>query len=424
MVIRISTLIALLTLTLAGTISAADPTMDTATAIFNDSFRTLQTKVNGNDQLPPVIMMGSDDRLTVSFDELASERRYMRYELIHCNAAWHADALLPAEYVDGFNEATVDLYSYSQATLVQYVHYEIVIPDPDLDIKLSGNYLLRIYDESDPATTLLQTRFSVVESAMTARAEVTSRTDIDYNDSHQQLTVAVDTKGIDVSNMINDIIIEVTQNGRTDNAVRINRPTRIAGTTAIWEHSPQLIFPAGNEYRRMEIVSTTYPGMHVADIVYADPIYHFRLAADRTRATMPYSFDSTQKGRFRIREFNSDDSDIEADYAMTHFTLDIPEMHGADIFLDGDFTQRRFGPESLMVYNRVSGLYEASVLLKQGAYNYQYLTVPHGSSTGFTAEIEGDFYPTANEYIVKVFYREPGSRYDRLVAVTSATAGT
>ena len=101
----------------------------------------------------------------------------------------------------------------------------------------------------------------------------------------------------------------------------------------------------------------------------------------------------------------------------------MPELINTDIFLDGDFTSRRFNPGSLMVYNRATGLYEAAVLLKQGAYNYEYLTVPRGSVTGSTAQVEGDFYPTANEYLVKVYLREPGARYDRMVGVTSVTAG-
>ncbi len=403
---------------------AVSQVRDTHTAIFSSSFKTLQTKVNGDDQLPPVIIMGSDDVLAISFDELASDRRYMRYELLHCNALWVVDALLPSDYVDGFNEGYIEDFRFSEATLVQYVHYELTIPDPAVRIKLSGNYLLRVYDENDPDETILQVRFSVVEPMMSATAGVTSRTDVDYNGSRQQLTVGVDAKGVAVNNMMNDLIVVVEQNGRQDNAVAITTPTRIAGSVAWWEHVPQLIFDGGNEYRRMEIISTNYPGMRVAEISFADPFYHFTLETDQSRADLDYVYDSTQKGRFRIREYNSDDSDVEAEYVLTHFSLDIPEQKNVDIFIDGDLTLRRFSPESLMVFNRATGLYEATMLLKQGAYNYQYLAVPRGASTrGSTSVVEGDRYQTANEYLVKVYFRQPGSRYDRLVAVTSVTAG-
>lgn len=409
---------------LVGIVHSGAEVRDTSPAIYSPTFKTLQTKVNGNDQLPPVITMGCDDVLTIGFDELASDRRYMRYELLHCNALWAVDGLLPSEYVDGFNEGYVEDYRFSEATLVQYVHYEIVIPDPALKIKLSGNYLLRVYDENDPDETLLQVRFSVVEPIMSATAAVTSRTDIDYNNSHQQLTVGVDAKGTAVNNMMNDLIVVVEQNGRQDNRVALTNPTRIAGSIAWWEHVPLLIFDGGNEYRRMETISTNYPGMRVAEISFADPFYHFTLQTDQPRAGLDYVYDSTQKGRFRIREYNSDDSDVEAEYALTHFSLEMPERNDVDIFIDGDLTLRRFSPESLMVFNRATGLYEATLLLKQGAYNYQYLAVPRGASTrGATSVVEGDCYQTTNEYIVKVYFREPGARYDRLVAVTSVTAG-
>jgi len=393
------------------------------TAIFNPAFRTLQTKVNGSDRLPPVIMMGCDDELTIGFDELASDRRYMRYELLHCNAQWKPDELLSPEYVDGFNEGVIDEYSFSRATLVQYVHYELRLPNEDMRVKLSGNYLVRVYDEQSPDETLLQVAFSVCEPLMDVKAYVSSRTDVDYNDRHQQLTIAVDVKGTRVNNMLTDVIVTVEQNGRRDNAVALDHPVRIAGSVAWWEHVPALIFDAGNEYRRMETVSTNYPGMGVASIDYVDPLYHVTLNTDASRAGLPYSYDSTQKGRFRIREYNSDYPDTEADYLMTHFTLEMPELINTDIFLDGDFTSRRFAPESRMVYNRATGLYECAVLLKQGAYDYQYLTVPYGLLRGSTAQVEGDFYQTANEYMVKVYLREPGSRYDRMVGMTSVTAG-
>lgn len=396
---------------------------DTQTAIISPTFHTLQVHQELNPQAPPVITLNSDDRLVISFDELADERRYLRYELIHCNARWRPDGMLAPEYVDGFNEATIDDYDYSRATTVRYINYRLTFPSPDMRPLISGNYLLRVYDEQDPDATLLQVRFSVLEPMTTVTATVTSRTDIDYNDRHQQLTIGVDATEIPAGDMYSSMLINVMQNGRHDNMAYTARPTRIAGTTAWFEHDRNLIFPAGNEYRRMEIVSTTYPGMHVEDISYSDPYYHADLMTDRPRVTEPYSYDQTQAGRFVIREYNSDDPDTEADYIVTHFTLDSPELPQGDVFIDGDLTQRRFNPDSRMVYNRGTGRYEAALLLKQGAYNYEYLAVMPGSTTGLTAPIEGNKYQTVNEYTVYVYYREPGGRYDRLVGITSATSG-
>ena len=145
---------------------------------------------------PAVIRHGSDDRIAISFDEIASEPRYLRYELIHCDADWHPDRLMASEYLpDGFNEAPVYDYEYSRATTVHYVNYRITLPDDRMNPTLSGNYLVRVYDESEPDSTLLTAGFSIVEPLARIETNVSGRTDIDRNASRQQLSLAVETVG-------------------------------------------------------------------------------------------------------------------------------------------------------------------------------------------------------------------------------------
>ncbi len=396
---------------------------DTKTGIFDSRFRTLQIELEGRDMLPAVMTLGGNDTLVISFDELAEDHSYLRYSLTHCDASWHPSALVYSEYIDGFNEGAITDFELSEATTMHYVHYRIVIPDDDIRIKLSGNYLLKVYREEDPDKTLLQARFSVSENSVGIAAEVTSRTDIDTNDRHQQLMLAVDVGRARVNDIYSDLKIEISQNGRLDNTVMLTAPQRVSGGKAYYEHIRQLIFPAGNEYRRFEISSVTYPGMNVAGITYSDPYYHADLYTDAVRAGRPYAYDMTQHGRYKIREYNSSESDIQADYMLTHFSLDSQRMTGYDIYIDGDLGYRRFSPETKMHYNDELSRYKAVMLLKQGAYNYSYIAVPSGSDRGFTSVVEGDFYQTVNEYTIKVYYRAPGSRYDRLLGVTTIFSG-
>lgn len=399
---------------------------DTQTAVFRSDFASLQWRLNDNDMLQPILTLGSDDRLTLTFDQLAEDRSYLRYQLIHCNSRWQPDQLVSSEFVDGFNEATVDDYAFSEATTVHYVNYRITLPNNQMTPLLSGNYLLRVYDESDPDKTLLQARFSVADPKVDIVGGLSSRTDVDYNEAHQQLSIGIDTHGMlsgGVGSLYNDLFVEIVQNGRQDNVVYLGQPTRLQGDVAWFEHDPRLIFPAGNEYRRMEIVSTLYPGMHVAQIGYAHPYYHAELETDYPRSDLPYSYDQTQHGRFRIHEFNSDDPDIQADYLAVHFSLDMPRQTGGEIYVDGDLFQRRFSPDSRMTFNGATGRYELTALLKQGAYNYQYLYLPYGSNVARTSTIEGDRYQTVNEYLIKVYYRQPGARYDRLVGFATLRSG-
>lgn len=406
-----------LLLFLFGMLSLSAQTSDTRQRIYNPAFKTLQVEVEGRRMMPPVISLNGDDRILISFDELADERRYMRYELIHCDASWRPEGLVDSEFLDGFNQGEVDDYDYSRATTVHYVNYRIAIPNAQMRPLISGNYLVRVYPEDDPESTLLTARFSISEDSMAITGDVSSRTDIDTNDSHQQLSVTVDAGDTPIDDIYSDLQLIIEQNGRSDNSIEITRPLRAVGKKAIFEHLRPMIFNAGNEYRRMETVSVNYPGMHVESIDRIEPYYHFTLASDTPRKDEMYLYDQTQHGRFTIREYDSDRSDTEADYALVDFALEMDELHGFDVYLDGDFTQRSFDDSSKMLYNRATGRYEKRLLLKQGAYNYQYLAVADGQNIGLTSAIEGDKYPTVNEYTVRVYYRPRGSRYDRLAGV-------
>lgn len=402
---------------LVGTLSLSAQTSDTRQRIYHPAFKSLQVEVDGRRMMPPVISLNSDDRILISFDEIADERRYMRYELIHCDASWRPEGLVDSEFLDGFNQGDIDDFDYSRATTIHYVNYRIAIPNAQMRPLISGNYLVRVYPEDDPETTLLTARFSISEDSMTISGDVSSRTDIDTNDSHQQLAVIVDAGDAPIDDIYSDIRLVIEQNGRNDNSIAITRPLRAVGKKAIFEHLRPLIFNAGNEYRRMEIVSVNYPGMHVESIDRIGSYYHFTLTTDTPRKNEMYLYDQTQHGRFTIREYDSDRSDTEADYALVDFTLEIDELHGFDVYIDGDFTQRSFDDSSKMSYNRTTGRYEKRLLLKQGAYNYQYLAVAQGQNTGLTSAIEGDKYPTVNEYVVRAYYRPRGTRYDRLADI-------
>ncbi len=407
----------ILLLWLVALSAGAAPRIDTMTGIFNERIKTVRTDIAGDYFAVPMIMLGAGEAITVSFDHLADDREFLRFRALRCDADWRPSTLAESEYIDGFNESTIDNYDFSRATTVHYVHYSFNFPNEQLRPTLSGNYLLQVYPENDPDEIWFQTRVMVSEQCAPISVELTSRTDIDYNDAHQQLAIAVNTERAQVSDPFNDLIVMISQNGRGDTEVALRKPLRMSANTAIYEHQRPLIFDAGNEYRRMEISSVNFPGMHVEAIDYAHPYYHFLLETDASRAGQQYLYDQTQHGRFFVREYNSSDSDVEADYVVTHFSLDYPEMPGYQIFLDGDFTSRRFDPESIMTYNAGTGRYEKALLLKQGAYNYQYLAVPPGANRGITSVIEGDKYQTINEYIIKVYTRRPTDRTDRLIGV-------
>ncbi len=406
---------------LAVTIVAMAQQRDTRTHIFNENVRTLKVAPVSNAYSPPVVVMGSGDQIAVEFDYMDYDEHYLRYSVTHCDAHWQPSQLVESEYVDGFNYADITDYDHSQATFVQYCHYGFAVPNEDFQLTKSGNYLLTVYEQDDPDKVLFQTRFSLCENLVDVMATVTTNTDVDYNNEHQQVAVQLGYKRSDIKDPYNELTLVVSQNTRTDDERYITRPLMVEMTTSTYDHNPQLIFAAGNEYRRIETVSATGYNLGGVRMAYYEPYYHAILPVDEPRATTQYLYDQTQYGHFTIRNSESDYSATEADYIVTHFVLNTGgPLTGGKLYIDGEFTQGLPQDLTLMKYDASSGCYVLDIMLKQGAYNYQYLWVPDGTHIGLTDRIEGNKYQTINRYNIRVYDRPSGERYDRLVGIGTA----
>ena len=399
--------------------------VDTRPHIFDNNVRSLKVSLLSNMYIPPIYMMGSNDALLIDFDYIDYDVHYLRYSVTHCNADWQPSQLAESEYVSGFNYADINDYEQSEATFVHYYNYQFVLPNPDMELLVSGNYLLTVYEQDDPDEILFQTRFSVCEGKVGVYPQVTSRTDVEYNNRFQQVSFDVRYKPNQIKDPYSEFTCVVTQNSRDDNAVMVKRPLMVGVDHVTYEHNRDLIFPAGNEFRRFETVNAHNLNMGVQAIHYYEPMYHAMLMVDEPRNEIQYLYDKTQFGRFTIRNAEAfNENSLEADYMITHFTLDAGgKLNGGNVLLYGEFLQGYPPSQSVMKYDDSSGCYTADLLLKQGAYNYMYLWVPDGTSVGLTSQIEGDHYETVNEYLVKVYDRPMGERYDRLVGYGVAYSG-
>ncbi len=416
-------IISLLTCLVAA--SAVAQNVDTRPHVFDSNVRSLKVCLASNMYIPPVLMMNSDDRLLVNFDYLDYDPHYLRYSVTHCNADWQPSQLVESEYVNGFNYADIEDFEPSEATYVHYYNYQFTLPNSDMQLLVSGNYLLSVYEQDDPDEILFQTRFSVCEGGVGVFPQVTSRTDVEYNNRLQQVSFDVRYKPNQIKDPYSEFICEVSQNSRSDNAVVVTRPTMVGVDHVTYEHNRDLIFPAGNEFRRFETVAAHNVNMGVQAIRYYEPMYHAILMVDEPRAELQYLYDKTQYGRFTIRNAEAyGENALQADYMITHFTLNTNgKLNGGNVWLYGEFLNGYPGNQAMMSYDASSGCYTADIPLKQGAYNYMYLWVPDGTSVGQTSRIEGDHYETVNEYLVKVYDRPIGERYDHLVGYGVAYSG-
>ena len=391
--------------------------------IHNPHIQTVQVTARDDFEAPPVITLEEDDWVELSFDELSHDYHQYCYRITHCNADWTPSDLNEMDYMDGFDENFIEDYEQSDVTTMLYTHYRLALPNDDVQLKLSGNYLVTVYDREDAEHPVLKAGFSILDKKANVMATVSGDTDIDHNKTHQQVSFKVNYKGYTVRNPQQELKAVVMQNGRTDNAVTNLKPTHISANEAQYVRNRRLIFDAGNEFRRFETVSRRHISMRVDHLQFFDPYYHATLMPDEVR-NRNYTYDRDQNGRFLIRnEDTIDDHNTEADYFFVHFNLQ-PEELLADghLYLQGGFTYNRFDRQTEMKYNPETDCYECTMLLKQGAYNYQYLFVPKGSRTGTTLPTEGDFFETENEYLILIYHRPFGERYDQLIGMQQVKA--
>ena len=376
-----------------------------------ERLNTLRMIVEGDWERPPVVDMTADETIEFSFDEMSHQYRRFTYRIQHCNALWEPSDILESDYLDGFNDQPIDDWENSLNTTFDYTHYRLTIPNDEVKLKLSGNYRLSICEDGREVAYF---KFCLSEGKPLLSASVTDNTDIDTRESHQQVGLEVNYSSLRVRDYTKELYTVVMQNGRTDNAVLNPAPTYNAGNKLTFEHCRELIFPAGNEFRRFEIVNMYDYFMNVDRIAFHDPFYHATLMQDTRRHA--YKFDHDHNGRYLIRYNQAHDNDTEADYLFVHFNLASERLTGGRMYVYGHFSGGNLTSRYEMEYNPQERAYQTSILLKQGAYDYQYLWVPDGETAGETKPAEGDWYETRNEYLILLYYRERGSRYDRLVS--------
>ncbi len=389
--------------------------------VLTDNIKTLRCHVLERPDAFPSIELNGGEHISVEFDYLSHEYRRFLYRLEHCDADWVASGdLFDTDFLTGNNgEEPIEDYAKSINTNLLYTHYQLRLPNEKIGFRLAGNYRLSIIDDSgDEPTVVAQACFVVVRPSVTITAQASTDTEVDRNDTHQQLTVGVNFNGLPVRDARRELSIVVLQNRRYDNAVRRPAPTSVTAQSLLWEHARQLIFPAGNEYRKFELLDTRMGSIGVDQIRWFDPYYHATLFTDTPRRN--YLYDEDQNGRSVIRTTTGGDSATEADYVFVHFSLQTPRRTDGDFYLNGDWTDDRFSDEWRLTYDDAGGCYRAAPLLKLGYYSYQYLFVPHDQpGVGQTAPAEGNFYQTENEYTLLVYHRAQGARYEEPVGVLS-----
>lgn len=400
--------------------------------IFSPDVASLQVMADDDWQAQlPLIELGCDERINISFDELSHTYHRFCYKIEHCEADWTTSTeLFESDFIDGFASGnTIDDNQQSVGTNQLYTHYSLQIPNERCRLKMGGNYRVTVYDEDEDNRPMLAACFMVLEPRMSVGLEVSGNTDVDVNKSHQQVAMTLSYGGMTVTDPPAQIKTVVMQNGRWDNAVVNPRAQYIKSNGLEWSHCRDLIFPAGNEYRKFETLDPTHTTMGLERVGWDGKQYQAWTWTDEPRPN--YVYDEDANGAFLIRNSDDINNDTESDYVVVHFRLKtnrnitndgghspLPTTGEGLIYLNGKWTNDRFDQQYKMQWNETEKQYEAAIALKQGYYSYQYLQ-KQSDGTFRPLPSEGNFYQTENTYQALVYFRGQGERTDRLVAAYS-----
>lgn len=384
------------------------------TRSLSEHIRSVRVIVNHDPLQPPVARVGSP--VEISFDDLTHRYTRLIYKVELCNADWTvASDVFESDYLEGFNSRPIEDYETSFNTTVLYTHYRLGFPNEDTRLLLPGNYRVRVYaDEigADPDAPLLEACFSLLRPEMSVLGRVSSNTDMDFNQRNQQVTYSIGYGTRHIVDPQRELHTVVLQNRRWDNAV-VDLPPNIQKANGVeWTHRRELIFPAGAEFHKFEILDVRQNGMGVDRMEWFETEYHATLFAQQPLRN--YTYDQDINGGYVIRCAEDEEEDTQAEYLFVHFLLQTPRLPGGDVYVCGLWDNGFPDPQCRMHYDEQLRAYECGVLLKQGYYNYQFRQL-NEEGRGVTALTEGDFYQTENEYIILVYHRPQGARYDALV---------
>lgn len=393
------------------------------TNIISKNIHTLQINKAGNKHADPIIELSSDDVIEINFDVFHHESGWYAYTIIHCNADWTPSDIPSSAYLQGYRNLYIEDFANSLNTNKAYSNYHLSIPNEDIQLKISGNYAVQVFNENSPGDIIFTACFSVVDAKTDIEASIRKPLDTNMSDTHQEVNFVVRHPDYEIENPATTIKACVYQNRRRDNAVLNVLSEETDSTRIIFQHIPELIFNAGNEYRQMEFLNTREKGIRISNIEFKSPYHYITLMTDHLRSNRPYIFDRDMNGRYIIRNSEIEDPDTEADYNYVDFTLHSDSLPNGHIYINGILFNNAFSERNRMIYNKQTGLYEKRVLLKQGIYNYQYLFVPDESTTGSTHRIEGDYYNTENEYLIMLYYRPQNTQHDQLIGIKKIYSG-
>ena len=381
--------------------------------------RTIQFKGTSAQSRLPIIELGQ--KLQLSFDDIIGNEADYFYTIAHFNFDWTPSDLSKGEYLDGFDDVRIETYENSFNTLQLYSNYKLSIPNRETRaIKKSGNYLLRIFN--DDAEIVFSRKFMVLERVLSVEVEIKRSRIIKNIDQQQVVQFKINSPNLLLINPKQNVKTLVLQNNNLKTAITNLKPLYTIGSELIYKYDQEAAFWGGNEFLSFDNkdLRSSTNGVRYVEL---NELYENFLFTNIDRSVRPYTYNPDINGNFQVRNlYASQNQNIEADYVLMHFNLQhYGSLGDKEIHIYGNFNNWTIDQTTYMRYNEKTDTYQNARLFKQGFYNYKYVMVNRDGSIE-QGPISGNFWETENQYTVLVYYRAPGSRFDRLLGKGSANS--
>ena len=374
-----------------------------------ENIKTILLRSKHTNDYAPIIRLG--DAFIFEFDDLNADQQEYSYSIEHYDYNWQPSGLVITEYMNGYAADWVRDYENSFNTLQPYTHYKVIFPNENTSFKISGNYLLSVFDQNNEK--VFSRPFILYDPLVDVGVSVHKSRDIATLNSKHDVQFTVNYPNLTINNPGQEIKVVVYQNNDWNTRLDDIKPQFYRGTQLLYRYGDKLSFWAGNEFlffdtKQIRVATNTIARVEL------NGLFNTYLYINEARASRPYTLYPDINGNFVIRTIDTDDAALEADYSWVHFALEYSGDTTDDIYIYGNFNGWQLTDDNKLSYDALQKLYTGKMLMKQGFYNYTYVTANAEKQVNNHA-IEGSFYQTEEEYSVLVYYRPFGSRYDQVI---------
>ncbi|HEV7779814.1 MAG TPA: DUF5103 domain-containing protein [Chitinophagaceae bacterium] len=392
--------------------------------IYKSNIRSVTLHPYGDIYSYPVLTLNGNDQLEFHFDDMDGDFKSYYYSFQLFNADWTPANIQTFDYIRGFQSNRITNYRSSSIVQTKYTHYQQVFPERNSGPTRAGNYLLKVFLNDDTSKLVLTKRFLVITNKAAVSAIVTQPFNGQLFRTHQRVQISVNTTNARLNSYSpQDLKVVVIQNNYWGNSTVIDRPTIFRGTYYEYSDEENTSFQAGKEWRWIDLRSLRLMSERMTKLVDSDSTNRVDVYVkpDGERRQQLYVYYRDYNGIFTIENRDNSNPYWQSDYAWTHFTFIPPgnrAYEGKSVYLFGELTNYEQDDNSKMIFNESTGVYEKKLYLKQGYYNYSYVTLTDKKQAGVFPDLEnteGNFWGTENGYMVMVYYRPFGARADELI---------